>query len=256
MSELPPLLEACRRVAECCPALTVRMLGAGEPAPGRDWVPATDFADRMPELIAGEAGRIRAEHGCAVPPHVAAARLLHHYLWSVCLLASGPWYLTGRVPELGHDRLWLAPQSGELAFRPGNELDDASDRATSGDERLRAVVAAHAAPVLAAFRPVAKRGSRSLWGMVTDDLVSGLWYLGRMLGREEDAVARAERLLPGGTGPLPGGAQFRRLAGTADREHLTRTRLGCCLYYAVRPEDTCLTCPRTCDAERVRRLEE
>ncbi|GAB2728661.1 (2Fe-2S)-binding protein [Kitasatospora kifunensis] len=265
------LAAACRRLNASCPALRVRLWAEGEPVAdpaGQRWVAAEDFADRLDELISGEARRIRADHGCAVPPHVAAARLLHHYLWSVCLLAAGPWYLERRVPELGADRLWIEPQTGELAFRPGGFAclpDDPAARGVAGVRvlpgecelraELRAVVAAHAEPVLAAFRPVAKRGSRALWGMVTDDLVSALWYLGRELGREEHAAAQAEELLPGGSAPLVGAADFRRLAGSGGTEHLTRTRLGCCLYYVVRPADTCLTCPRTCDAERVRRLE-
>lgn len=249
MPEAPPLPDTYRRLGEHCPALRVRLLADGELIDRQQWIAATDFAGRMPELIEGEVRRIHAEHGRRMPPHVAAARLLHHYLWSACLLVGGPWYLTGVVPELLPDRVWLDARTGELAFRPGGEHEDASPAG------LRAVVAAHAAPVLAAFQPVAKRGSHALWGMVTDDLVSGLWYLGRMLGREQDAVARAERLLPGGTAPLPGGAHFRRLVGATGREHLTRTRLGCCLYYALRPDEACLTCPRTCDAERLRRLE-
>ncbi|WP_327070349.1 (2Fe-2S)-binding protein [Kitasatospora sp. NBC_01302] len=265
------LADACRQLNADCPALRVRVCEEGGPGSAPEptgWVAARDFAQRMDELVAGEARRIRADHGCAVPPHVSAARLLHHYLWSVCLLAVGPWYLERRVPVLGADQLWIAPHSGELAFRPGGFAclsDDPAARGVAGVRvvpggselraELRAAVAEHAEPVLEAFRPVAKRGSRALWGMVTDDLVSALWYLGRELGREEDAVARAAELLPGGTAPMVGSADFRRLAGSGGAEHLTRTRLGCCLYYVVRPADTCITCPRTGDGERVRRLE-
>jgi hypothetical protein len=240
------LTDLYRRLTACCPAWQVRVLTGDRAATGPEWVPAAAFADRRDELIAGEAARIKAQHGCAVPDHVAGSRLLHHYLWSACLLASGPWYLAGLVPELPADGIWLAPGSGELAVRPA----DGAAR-PGGPERLRAVVAEHAEAVLAAFRPVLKRGDRALWGMVTDDLASGIWYLGRMLGEEERAVAWAARLLPGGTAPLVGSADFRRLSGSGAP---TRTRVGCCLYYAVRPGEACLTCPRTGDAERERRL--
>ncbi|MGF1427565.1 (2Fe-2S)-binding protein [Kitasatospora sp. LaBMicrA B282] len=245
MSHPPPLSETYRRLVDRCPALDVRLLAADEAIDPQEWVAPAQFEQRMPELIAGETTRIRERYGCAVPPHVAAARLLHHYLWSVGLLVGGPWYLTGRVPRLGGEQVWLAPRSGSIAFRPA--LESGSSAGAAGGDPYE-VVAAHVAPVLAAFRPVAKRGARALWGMVTDDLVSALWYLGRMLDQEEAAVARAERLLPGGAG-------FRRLPGTAGREHLTRTRAGCCLFYAIRPAEACLTCPRTPDAERVCRLE-
>jgi hypothetical protein len=72
-----------------------------------------------------------------------------------------------------------------------------------------------------------------------------------MLGEEDRAVAVASAVLPGDTPPFPGAAGFRRLASGP----WTRTRAGCCLYYAVQPPDACLTCPRTTDAERLRRLE-
>ncbi|MEU6233969.1 (2Fe-2S)-binding protein, partial [Kitasatospora sp. NPDC047058] len=68
------------------------------------------------------------------------------------------------------------------------------------------------------------------------------------------AVRAAGAVLPGGTQPLLGAADFRLLHGPDGRSHHTRTRLGCCLYYAIRPDGACLTCPRTPDDERLRRL--
>ncbi|WP_051969793.1 (2Fe-2S)-binding protein [Kitasatospora azatica] len=239
------LLDVYRRLAACCPAWQVRVLTGERAEPGAEWVSAAGFAERVEELVAGEAARIRARHGSAVPAHVAASRLLHHYLWTTCLLASGPWYLAGQVPALPVAAVWIEPATGELAVRAEGAAP------IGGPAELRAAVAEHVEPVLEAFRPVAKRGSRALWGMVTDDLVSGIWYLGRMLGCEEHAVAQAELVLPGGTAPMVGSADFRRLGGAGE---LTRTRVGCCLYYAVRPDEACLTCPRTGDAERARRL--
>jgi ferric iron reductase protein FhuF len=91
--------------------------------------------------------------------------------------------------------------------------------------------------------------------MVGDDLVSGIWYLGRALGREDDAVRAATALLPEAVAPYPAGADFRVLTGADGRRHPTRTRTGCCLFYTIRPGEACATCPRTCDAERLRRLE-
>ncbi|GAA5015955.1 hypothetical protein GCM10025734_65260 [Kitasatospora paranensis] len=133
---------------------------------------------------------------------------------------------------------------------------DAPDGAPlGGPEDLRGAVAAHCGPVLAAFRPAVRRGPHAMWGMVGDDLVSALWYLGRTLGDEDRAVAAATAVLPGGTPPFPGAAAFRRLTGADGRSRPTRTRHGCCLYYAIRPDEACATCPRTCDAERLRRLE-
>ncbi|AUG80882.1 hypothetical protein CFP65_6217 [Kitasatospora sp. MMS16-BH015] len=236
-----------RQLLADCPALEVSLLGDPAAEPGSDWVSAAELPFRVAELIEAEAGRIEARHGARPRPHVAASRLLHHYLWSVCLLHSGPWYLGGVVPQ--GVQPWLEARTGRFALA-------LPESAPTGDgSELREVLAARLGPVLAAFQPYVKRGPRALWGMAADDLASGLWYLGRMRDEEERAVALAEALLPGDTPPFPGAADFRRLPGTAGRSHLTRTRLGCCLYYAIAPAEACLTCPRTSDAERVRRLE-
>ncbi|MCX5209609.1 (2Fe-2S)-binding protein [Kitasatospora sp. NBC_00240] len=257
------------RLAARCPALRVELTTAQGPAatPGQDWAGMADVELHLDRLIAGEATRILAGHDCTPRDHVAASRLLHHYLWTVCLLVSGPWYLERRVPRIRPEDVWIDPVGGGLALRPGDFAclpDDPAAglpgaRVLAGEAELRAelraVVAGHVTPVLAAFQAPLKRGPRALWGMVTDDLVSGVWYLGRMLGEEGAAVAAATALLPGDTPPFPGAAAFRTLPGTEGRLHRTRTRLGCCLYYTVRPAETCLTCPRTGDAERVRRLE-
>ncbi|MGW7417617.1 (2Fe-2S)-binding protein, partial [Streptomyces sp. NPDC054863] len=119
---------------------------------------------------------------------------------------------------------------------------------------LRAAVADHVRPLLTAVRPHARRSPRTLWGMAGDDLVSGIWYLGRMLGQEERALQAATALLPTAVPPFPGGADFRRLTTPDGSRHPTRTRLGCCMYYTLDSAQACATCPRTCDAERLRRL--
>jgi hypothetical protein len=102
-----------------------------------------------------------------------------------------------------------------------------------------------------------RRGKRALWGMATDEIVEGLWYIASLLGEEARAMEELELLLPGTAKPYAGTAGFRELpgSGTAHTPPVaTRDRVSCCFFYTLRPEDTCLTCPRTCDAERVRRL--
>ncbi|PWI44607.1 iron-sulfur protein [Streptomyces sp. ICBB 8177] len=203
-------------------------------------------------LIDGEGARIAAAHGAPARRDVAASRALHHYLWSVCLLFSGPWYLAGQVPRIPREALRVNPHATVFTLR----VDQVEFLPGDGDA-LRAAVAAHAGPVLDAFAPAVRRGARALWGMVTDDLASGLWYLGRVLGDEGDGIRAATAVLPGATPPLPGAADFRTLHAPSGRHHPTRTRLSCCLHYATGAgAEACLTCPRTPDAERVPRLEE
>ncbi|MEV7599550.1 (2Fe-2S)-binding protein [Kitasatospora sp. NPDC089797] len=287
------------RLRELCPVLRLHLLDPAEPDPSAadGWYSGAELAAderALAAVLAGQEDRIAAEHGRAPRPHVTASRLLHHYAWSVCLLIAGPWHLARRVPQVDPADLWLHAPTGALALRPRGHV------ALPGDDELRAelraAVVAHLAPVLAAFAGPTRRRDRALWGMVTDDLSSAVWYLGRMLdaewaaadgvgtdraveggtategtveggtvegGTAEDAgtvgedaaVAAATALLPGGTLPLPGAADFRRLRTPDGREHHTRTRLGCCLYYAVEPGAVaCLTCPRTGDEERLRRF--
>ncbi|NUR65594.1 MAG: (2Fe-2S)-binding protein, partial [Streptomyces sp.] len=74
----------------------------------------------------------------------------------------------------------------------------------------------------------------------------------------EHEQRRAERelelLLPGTTKPYVGSAAFRELSGPAGESLPTRDRISCCMYYTLEPQDTCATCPRTCDADRVVKL--
>ncbi|WP_406206592.1 iron-sulfur protein [Kitasatospora sp. NBC_01560] len=284
---LSPLRADYRRLLDLCPALRVTLLGEGEPAPTRaqGWYSAAELAADPAALdaaLAGEAARIAplaAEHGTAPRPHVAASRLLHHYLWSVSLLIAGPWRLARRVPAIDGADLWLHAATGDLVLRPRTHVT------LPGDDELRAelrtAVVASVEPLLAAFAGPTRRGTRALWGMVTDDLASAIWHLGQMLdaagegagfeagaggdtidgtvdgagaGGEAGAVAAAGAVLPGGTQPLLGAADFRVLHGPDGRGHHTRTRLGCCLYYAIRPDNACITCPRTSDEERLQRL--
>ncbi|MER6468612.1 (2Fe-2S)-binding protein [Streptomyces collinus] len=73
--------------------------------------------------------------------------------------------------------------------------------------------------------------------------------LGR--GRGGTGGAELELLLPGATRPYVGAAAFRVPTGPAGEPLPTGTRASCCMFSTVRPEDTCATCPRTCDSGRV-----
>ncbi|WP_442906189.1 (2Fe-2S)-binding protein [Kitasatospora sp. NBC_00458] len=346
-----PLDADYRRLLDLCPVLRVRLLADDEPAPSRlqGWYSAAELAgdpEALADSLAGEAARIApvaAGYGTSPRPHVVASRLLHHYLWSVSVLIAGPWYLARRVPLIGGADLWMHAATGDLALRPRAHVTLAGEDELRAE--LRAAVVTHVEPLLTAFAAPARRGTRALWGMVTDDLASAIWYLGRMLDathpageageageagasaaaraaatveavlggavhgpaelravftepagarsgaaggegescaaagaatralraeeaarpgpseaaphpatHEAAAVAAAGAVLPGHTEPLPGAADFRLLRGEDGRAHHTRTRLGCCLYYAIQPGNACLTCPRTADEERLRRL--
>lgn len=259
---------AYRRLAEVCPSLEIGELGPHEPLPrGAGWIGADEVEAGGPGLdayLAWDAAQVLRDYGRPGRPDVVAGFGFHRYAWPACLLVTVPWFLHRRVPRPArvafhreHGRLGVEidgfaclPDDPAVVL-PGARVvpdEDALRR------EVRDAVAAHLGPVLEGFGPRMRRGRRALWGMVTDEVVEGLWYAGQLLGEEERARAELEALLPGSTAPYPAGAGFRTLTGPDGAPLPTRDRAGCCLFYTIRPEDTCLTCPRTCDASRVTRL--
>ncbi|MGA5700418.1 (2Fe-2S)-binding protein [Peterkaempfera bronchialis] len=262
-SGVRPCADAYRRLAQVFPGLRVELAAARS---GNGWTRVADLVGDpavLGELIAAEEARGLAEYGEPLRPDVAASFCLHRYAWPVCLLFSLPWFLERRVPRLPVAAVSVNRDAGRMtaavesfaclpddpaAGLPGARVvaDEAALRA-----ELLAAVAEHLEPVLTAFRPRLRRGPRTLWGMATDELVEGLWYLGSLLGEEERAAAELSALLPGSTPPFAGGADFRHLDQGPDRAPMrTRTRVSCCLYYTVRPAEVCFSCPRNCALTR------
>ncbi|MEV6750967.1 (2Fe-2S)-binding protein [Streptomyces sp. NPDC051214] len=258
-----------RRLTAHCETLAVAVARPDSFA-GQGWVTGAELTSHhgaMEAFVAAEAARIRRDHDHTPRPDVAASRALHGYLWSVSLLMSGAWYLERRVPRIRPQDVRVHLETGAFEIVPGSFACFPDDPAAGlpgtrvlADEEslrveLRAAVVAHMQPLLSAIGPRLRRGQRALWGMAGDDLISGIWYLGRVLGQEDEALRAVDALLPGPVEPFPGGAAFRHLTARDGERYPTRTRLGCCLYYTIRAAEACGTCPRVCDAERLRRLE-
>ncbi|MEU0116531.1 (2Fe-2S)-binding protein [Streptomyces bobili] len=267
------MADAYARLAEVHPGLTVRELGHGEPAPhGDGWVPAAALAEggaNLDAFLAWDDAQVVRDYGQPARPDVVASFGLHRYAWPACLLITVPWFLHRRVPRLpvthvSYDRTGggmrmavRAPES--FACLPGDPAAVLPGARVVPDEEalraeVRAAVAEHHEPVLAGFGPRTRRRGRALWGMVTDEIVEGLWYVGELFGEGDRARHELELLLPGATRPYVGSAAFRELTGPDGEPLPTRDRASCCMFYTVRPDDTCATCPRTCDADRVAKL--
>ncbi|MDQ0993753.1 (2Fe-2S)-binding protein [Streptomyces sp. V3I7] len=263
---------AYARLTEAYPGLAVTELGPEGPAPqGGGWVGAAALAaggEGLGAFLSWDDAQVRRDYGIRARPDVVATFGLHRYAWPVCLLITVPWFLHRRVPRLPVTHVSYDRTAGRVAVRadsfaclPGDPAAALPGAVVVPDEealraRVRASVAEHLEPVLAAFGPRARRRGRALWGMATDDLVEGLWYVAHLLGEPEHerVVRELELLLPGATAPYVGSAAFRELTGPDGEPLPTRDRASCCMFYTVRPEDTCATCPRTCDTERVARL--
>ncbi|MEU6572236.1 (2Fe-2S)-binding protein [Streptomyces sp. NPDC046805] len=279
------LSAAYSRLTEAYPGLTVAERGPADPAPrGGGWVGATALAEGGADLdafLAWDEAQVRRDYGQRARPDVVASFGLRRYAWPACLLITVPWFLHRRVPRLPVTHVSYDRGAGRMAVRaasfaclPGDPAAALPGAVVVPDEealraRVRASVAEHLEPVLAAFGPRMRRRGRALWGMATDELVEGLWYVAQLLGEPERAraVRELELLLPGATTPYVGSAAFRVLTGpeasvpqaldsarAGGAPILTRDRASCCMFYTVRPQDTCVTCPRTCDADRISKL--
>jgi len=248
----PPLVGSYARLTAVFPDLRIH---CALPRSGEGWTATADLLhdpEALDALIAYDARLSVEQYGRAARPDVAAGFCLHRYTWPVALAFTLPWLLERRVPRLPAERVSINRHSGELTVHaaefhclpddPAAALPGARvvpDRAALRAALLAAIVE-HLTPVLAAFRPRVRRGPRTLWGMTTDDVIEGLWYVGSLLGEERRAARELAELLPGdGPAPYPGGAGFRMQDGMR-----TRTRLSCCLFYTVRPDEACFSCPR------------
>jgi hypothetical protein len=276
---VPPtvLADAHTRLTEAFPGLDITQPTADQPLPRHDgWIPATALAEGGPGLdafLARDAAQVLRDYGQSARPDVVASFGLHRYAWPVCLLITVPWFLLRRVPRypvthVSYDRTAPGLAMGRLAARPttfaclpGDPAAILPDARVVPDEEalraeVRSAVAEHLEPVLAGFGPRMRRRGRALWGMATDEVVEGLWYVAHLFGDGEQDRARRELelLLPGATKPYVGSAAFRELTGPNGESLPTRDRASCCMFYTLRPADTCATCPRTCDADRVTKL--
>ncbi|MEV6681819.1 (2Fe-2S)-binding protein [Streptomyces erythrochromogenes] len=273
LAPAPPgsaVAEAFARLADAYGGLRVVERAAHEPAPrGVGWVGADELAAggaALDAFLAWDNAQVLRDYGTQARPDVIASFGLHRYAWPACLLITLPWFLHRRVPRLPVSEVAFHRTQGRMSVHvesfaclPDDPAADLPGARVVPDEEalreeVRAAVAQHLEPVLKGFGPRMRRGRRALWGMVTDEVVESLWYVGALLGEEERTMAELEALLPGSTAPYTGGAGFRTLSGPDGRELPTRDRAGCCFFYTIRPEDTCVTCPRTCDADRITRL--
>ncbi|MGV9877742.1 (2Fe-2S)-binding protein [Streptomyces sp. NPDC003006] len=258
------------RLNEVFPGLRITELSAGEETP-RDsgWVTADRLAEGGADLdafLAWDDAQVLKDYGTRARPDVVASFGLHRYAWPATLLITVPWFLHRRVPRFPVANVSFQRTLGRMAVRadgfaclPGDPAAALPGARVVADEEalraeVRAAVADHLGPLLEGFGPRMRRRSRALWSVATDEIVEGLWYIAHLLGEERRAMTELERLLPGATKPYVGTAGFRELTGPNGESLPTRDRASCCMFYTLRPEDTCVTCPRTCDTERVARL--
>ncbi|MHA5053182.1 (2Fe-2S)-binding protein [Streptomyces sp. SD15] len=258
------------RLTEVFPDLSITELGPRDAPPSDGgWVPAARLAEggaALDTFLAWDEEQVIRDYGQRARPDVVASFGLHRYAWPACLLITVPWFLQRRVPRFPVEHVTFQRTLGRMAVRVGEFACLPDDPAATlpgarvvPDEdalraEVRAAVAEHLEPVLGGFGPRMRRRGRALWGMATDEVVEGLWYVAELLGEEQRGMRELELLLPGSTAPYVGSAGFRELTGPNGESLPTRDRASCCFFYTLRPEDACGTCPRTCDADRIAKL--
>ncbi|MEV8546632.1 (2Fe-2S)-binding protein [Streptomyces sp. NPDC051572] len=263
------------RLTEVIPGLAITELTPDRPTPtGGGWISAAALAEGgegLEAFLARDDAQVLRDHGRRGRPDVIATFGLHRYAWPVVLLFTVPWFLHRRVPRLpvthvsydrtaeGFDMGRLAVRTDSFACLPGDPAALLPGARVVPDEEalraeVRAAVAEHMEPVLGGFGPRMRRRGRALWGMATDEVVEGIWYVADLFDEQPRAVRELERLLPGATKPYVGSAAFREVTGPHGEPLSTRDRASCCMYYTLDADDACATCPRTCETERVTKL--
>ncbi|MEU6353644.1 (2Fe-2S)-binding protein [Streptomyces sp. NPDC047072] len=269
-----PVTAAYTQVTQVFPYLTVTEVDKATPLPSTDgWITTEALAtdeQALDAFLTWDDEQVQRDNNQKGRPDVIASFGLHRYAWPACLLFTVPWFLHRRVPRFPVTHVSYDRTRGPMAFTvrpttfaclPDDPAAKHPDARPVPDEdalraELRHAIAEHMEPVLASFGPRMRRRGRWLWGMVTDEIVEGLWYVAELLG--EDEKRRAEHaldlLLPGTTKPYVGSPGFRVLTDPDGRPLPTRDRASCCMYYTLDPDDTCANCPRNCEADRIAKL--
>ncbi|NEA67372.1 (2Fe-2S)-binding protein [Streptomyces sp. SID12488] len=260
------------RLADAYPHATVVELGPGQAHPsGAGWVRAAGLAagdGDLDSFLAWDDEQVLRDYGERGRPDVVASFGLHRYAWTACLLITVPWFLHRRVPRLPVEDVSYHRVDGRFRVRTGAFACLPDDPAAAlpgarvvGDEEalrgeVRAALTEHLEPLLGGFGPRMRRRGRALWGVVTDDVVEGLHYIGQVVGEADRARRELELLLPGSgpTRPFVGSAGFRDTTGPDSAAPPTRDRASCCFFYTIRPAEMCDNCPRTCDNARAAKL--
>jgi FhuF 2Fe-2S C-terminal domain len=185
-----------------------------------------------------------------VPPVTPAGYIMGWYCGMFGFLGGMLFHRARRVPSLAPEN--LAFRVNPVSCRPAEValLDDGALAAM-----LRAEVAAHGERFVTAYRGVARFGSHTLWGAVTDALDRGVWHIAHLRGEDAAGAADAALVLPAPLAPFTSGSTIRELRGPSGRLHWIRTRQSCCFHYKLPGvQAPCATCPRLTVDQRLQRL--
>jgi len=262
----PPLAETLRRLRERIPFLDIRL---GRPG-GPDWLspaeltdPASPHLERLLAAIAAARGTDRRD--------VPASFFVHGYSWLLAAAGVGAYLLDRRLPSLDQPSVLVrfSPegQPAALALLADRFLalpDDPAAAQTGATtvpdtaalrDALRAALAEHLAPLIAAVRPKAALGPRAMWLLAADNLA---WTVVHHAGPEPDGAwshAEVAALTQAVDSPFRGRTRVVEVERGGRRGRFV-ARGSCCLNDKLPGQTRCATCPLLSDRERQTRLEE
>jgi hypothetical protein len=264
-----------RRTAERVNAVHEWLTVTVSPAVPEGWLRCSDVNTRVIADWERRVAQSQLRNHGLTHPVAAASYVLAWYAGIASRLGGSCLLLERRVPRLGRDalafrchpeehypqavalldaRFWCLPDDSHADHVDATVVADLS---TLGAV-LRAQVRTHADAFLATYRPGARLPRRDLLGAFFDGLDSGFWRDNSSDGPPlADCLALAQSVLPGGTPEFADRSSLYVVEDAAGRQHLLRRRASCCNYYRVSQNgEACLTCPRTTDQERRRRVVE
>ncbi len=212
-------------------------------------------------------------------PTMVAGSLLQHLQWPLLNVAVRCYLREQRVPAVRLDQVWLRlpADAGPIGEPDAVALAATRFYALPGDpdaahpdavlvpgraalrERLREMIIAHFAPVVALLSAELGCHARTLWLFVADGLAGTLaWTLIEQEPLVSRAVVEAEL---DGLVRVPSSPLYARQIGLFEltfrgQARLCYARVTCCYWYrtAEAAGDCCTTCPRRPAAERDARL--
>jgi len=183
-----------------------------------------------------------------------AASFALRFGWSAAA-AFGPYLLDKRVPDVRLENISLRFTQSTLFERVAlHQPLEWHSRAPGTDAlaRLRAVLVDQTTPVIEALYQWSKLPRKALWGQIVSSWGAQFGVILGGLDRSDEVLQTARSFFDA-TGPA-----FAQRPEFYNVEHCGVTRVyhirsSCCLYYKIKPESYCASCPLISNAERIAR---
>ncbi|WP_457583932.1 (2Fe-2S)-binding protein [Ensifer canadensis] len=224
-------------------------------ATGDDCLSGDEFwVEEGAGLEAGLAYQDRFAEG--MDDRIRAAHLIAFYSNQLALALGGLYLGAGIVAAVRGLRFeeFSRPYGERLVaakrFHFSLALPAVGDQLRANTDVFGEAFAAHLAPIVAMLKRRAGLSSGAQWRLAADSLAGGFLEIGRVLGDEETAMARALAIVKRADTPLLSdklryediAVEIGDTAGNRTVSRIYRVRGGCCLYYRTEDGSFCDSC--------------